>query len=592
VKALLTVNVLFWLCASYAYADHNEEVERFIIAGQTATYDCPKSDITPALDRYLANQDLAKGQKDRLSLIKSHSLICVGQYHHAQDILDTLLNDNSIDKESALYAGAVYQVGFILDVQENPKRCEYYAEAQDLARDRYSDIYLSAQLGLITVCNQDTTDISVKLGKLYALLERFVEIGDVAAIAHIHNNIGLLYGSIGQNELAAEQYLKSYYMGLEVYTTSNQLATLISAVSANMASGDFVAAKQNIEIFRQANVEVNTPLTNAWLHYAESRYYFRLEEYENLRNSLLKLHFYLPKVSSTIIHRNAKLYAIALCIYDDDASCVDAFLTQQEQMSDSEHKRFLAKRDYLWVMSQAYFYTKNIEKAEKTFKLYAKLSNQQILDQQRSGRVLGVANLHGQITSLENELLEQESQKYRSIVMLTAAFILLLAGVYFFVVKRYIRRVSTDTLTGLLNERAVITLMRRLPQAQTSRTNALAVIEIGHIRRITAKYGHIAAERALQAASVSLRKVTREEDIIGRLGNDQFVVCLRNIDESLALESFERVQNALDDTQFISKAGQQESIESQLSVYLSTEGLSDIDDVLADMRGSFTNEDA
>ena len=193
-KALLTVNVLFWLCASYAYADHNEEVERFIIAGQTATYDCPKSDITPALDRYLANQDLAKGQKDRLSLIKSHSLICVGQYHHAQDILDTLLNDNSIDKESALYAGAVYQVGFILDVQENPKRCEYYAEAQDLARDRYSDIYLSAQLGLITVCNQDTTDISVKLGKLYALLERFVEIGDVAAIAHIHNNIGLLYG--------------------------------------------------------------------------------------------------------------------------------------------------------------------------------------------------------------------------------------------------------------------------------------------------------------------------------------------------------------------------------------------------------------
>ena len=69
-------------------------------------------------------------------------------------------------------------------------------------------------------------------------------------------------------------------------------------------------------------------------------------------------------------------------------------------------------------------------------------------------------------------------------------------------------------------------------------------------------------------------------------------MCLRNIDESLALESFERVQNALDDTQFISKAGQQESIESQLSVYLSTEGLSDIDDVLADMRGSFTNEDA
>jgi diguanylate cyclase (GGDEF)-like protein len=576
---------------SYAYADHYEDVEKFIIAGQAATYDCPKSDITPTLDQYLAEKDLAKGQKDRLSLIKSHSLICVGQYQHAQEILDTLLNDDSINKHSALYAGAVYQIGFILDVQENPKRCEYYSEAQELARNRYSDIYLSAQLGLITVCNQETTDISVKLSKLYALLERYLEIGDVAAIAHIHNNIGLLYGSIGQNELAAEQYLKSYHMGLAVYETSNQLATLISAISANMASGDFVAAKENIEIFRQANIEVNTPLTNAWLHYAESRYYFRIEEYENLRNSLLKLNFYLPKVSSNIIHRNAKLYTIALCMHDDDKQCVQGFLTEQEALSSNEHKKFLAKRDYLWVMIHAYFYTRQLEKAQRTFRLYAEVSNKQILDQQHSGRVLGVANLHGQITSLETELQEQESQKYQSIVILTLAFIIMLAGVYFFVVKRYIKRVSTDTLTGLLNERAVIGMIRRLPPAQQGRTNALALIEISHIRRLASKYGHIAGETALQAASSSLRRVTREEDIIGRLGGEQFVLCLRNIDESLALESFQRVEDVLDDTQFVAAAGQQEGIDSQVSMYLSVEGFSDIEDVLSDMRNSFKNED-
>ena len=586
-KALLAINVLFWLCASYAYADHNEEVEKFIIAGQAATYDCPKSNITPTLNSYLASDDLAKGQKDRLSLIKSHSLICVGQYSQAQDILDALLDDEAVSKSSALYAGAVYQAGFILDVQENPQRCNYYAEAQDLARDRFSDIYLSAQLGLITVCNQHNTDISVKLGKLYALLEQFLEIGDVAAIAHIHNNIGLLYGSIGQNELAAEQYLKSYHMGLEVYETSNQLATLISAISANMASGDFVAAKENIEIFRKANLGVNTPLTNTWLHYAESRYYFRIEEYENLRNSLLKLHFYLPKVSSKIIHRNAKLYAIALCIHDDDAQCVQSFLAEQEALSNSEHKKFLAKRDYLWVMTHAYFYTGNLKQAQRTFRRYAQVSNQQILDQQHSGRVLGVANLHGQITSLESELEQQEAQEYRSIVLLSLAFILLLAGVYFFVVKRYIKRVSTDALTGLLNERAVIAIMRRLPTAQDGRTNALALIDISNARTVKQKYGHIAEERALTAVSECLHKVTREEDIVGRVGSEQFVVCLRSINESLAREFFERVQNGLADTQFIATVGEKVSIESQMSVYLSVEGLSDIEDVLSDMRDSF-----
>lgn len=591
VKGLLAINVFFWLCTSYAYAEHSEEVEKFIIAAQAATYDCPKSDINSALDTYLASDEIIKGQQDRLRLIKSHSLICVGQYEQARDILNGLFNDNTIDKSSALYAGAVYQLGFILDVQENPQRCDYYAQAESLARVRYSDIYLSAQLGLITVCNQKTTDISVKLGKLYSLLEKFVELDDIAAVAHIHNNIGLLYGSIGQNELAAEQYLKSYYMGLEVYATNNQLATLISAISANIASGDVVAAKQNIEIFRRANLSVNTPLTNAWLHYAESRYYFRLEDYDHLRNSLLKLHFYLPKVSSDIIHRNAKLYGVALCIYDKDTQCVEGFLAEQEALSKPQHKKFLARRDYLWVMANAYFYTNNLESAEKIFDLYTRLANKQILDQQRSGRVLGVANLHSQITSLETELEQQAVQKYRSIVILSLGFILLLAGVYFLVVKRYIKSVSSDTLTGLFNERAVIGMMRRLPQAQNGRTNALALINISNVRDVQSKHGHIAGDRALQAVTYCLHKVTREEDVVGRVGSEQFVVCLRSIDEALAREFFERIQSALNDTQFIAAVGEQVLIESQMSIYLSVEGFSDIEEVLADMRDSLSDKD-
>ncbi|WP_339767277.1 GGDEF domain-containing protein [uncultured Paraglaciecola sp.] len=587
-KVLLAVSVFVWLSTSYAYAEQSEDIEKFIIAAQAATYDCPKSDITLTLDNYLVSDDLDKDQHDRLNLIKSHSLICVGQYEHARDILNQLFNDDSIDKSSALYAGAVYQLGFIFDVQENPKRCDYYSQAESLARDRYSDIYLSAQLGLITVCNQNSTDISVKLGKLYSLLEKFVELGDVAAIAHIHNNIGLLYGGIGQNELAAEQYLKSYYMGLEVYATNNQLATLISAISANMASGDFVAAKQHIEIFRRANLTVNTPLTNAWLHYAESRYYFRLQEYKYLRNSLLKLNFYLPKVSSDIIHRNAKLYGIALCVYDNNKTCVETFIQEQEALSDSQHRKFLARRDYLWVMANAYFYTDNLVKAQDVFDLYVELTNKQILDQQRSGRVLGVANLHSQITSLENELEQQETQKYRSIVMLTLAFILLLAGVYFFIVKRYIKNVSSDTLTGLYNERAVVGMMRRLPHAQNGRTNALALIDISNVRTVQGKHGHTVGEKALQAVSHCLLKVTREEDVVGRVGNEQFVVCLRNIDETLAREFFERVQSALNDTQFLARVGEYVSIESQMSIYISVEGFSDIEEVLSDMRDSFT----
>ena len=242
-------------------------------------------------------------------------------------------------------------------------------------------------------------------------------------------------------------------------------------------------------------------------------------------------------------------------------------------------------------MANAYFYTNNLESAEKIFDLYTRLANKQILDQQRSGRVLGVANLHSQITSLETELEQQAVQKYRSIVILSLGFILLLAGVYFLVVKRYIKSVSSDTLTGLFNERAVIGMMRRLPQAQNGRTNALALINISNVRDVQSKHGHIAGDRALQAVTYCLHKVTREEDVVGRVGSEQFVVCLRSIDEALAREFFERIQSALNDTQFIAAVGEQVLIESQMSIYLSVEGFSDIEEVLADMRDSLSDKD-
>jgi GGDEF domain-containing protein len=78
--------------------------------------------------------------------------------------------------------------------------------------------------------------------------------------------------------------------------------------------------------------------------------------------------------------------------------------------------------------------------------------------------------------------------------------------------------------------------------------------------------------------------VTREKDIIGRIGAKQFIVCLVNIEDAVAKELFGRIKKVLADVRFISISGEKVDVLSNMYVYSSVTNLSDIDEVLAEIR--------
>ncbi|MFT6897655.1 MAG: diguanylate cyclase (GGDEF)-like protein [Paraglaciecola sp.] len=585
-KVTLLLHVLAVSLVIFSHSGLANEVDDFIDNNRAKTFDCPRSEMKGELDAHLAQENVPTEQYAQLRLLKSHLLICVGQYNAAQTLLQQLVKDIEQDKTSAVYAGAMYQLGFILDVQEDPDRCGYYRQAESLARDKFADIYLSAQLGQITVCNRDDSDLSLKLSRLFALLEKYLSQGDVAAIAHIHNYIGLLYGEIGQNVLASEQYLKAYKMGLSVYEEKNQMATLISLNSANMAAGDYKAAKDSIEMLRKANLQVNTPLTNVWLHYAESRYYFRLGDFEGLRNSLLKLRLYLPRVSLNSINKRVEMYATSLCVHDANSACVQEYLDTQQKLPADALERNMGNQDYLAIIFNSHFLLGNYQQAQQIFKIYTEVMSQKIHQQQRSGRVLGVANLHGEITSLESKLILEKQQRYQSVVIVSAGFILFLVLVYLFIVKRYISTVSADAVTGLPNERTLLAELKRVPAPKKGRTNALALCDVSNFSRINKQFGHVSGDLALKTVANCLRKITRDGDIVGRIGAQQFIVCLKGIDEILAKEFFDRILDALHESVFQTEQGERLNIESTMSIYMTMGRFHDLDEVLSDMRDS------
>ena len=561
-----------------------DNIDDFIQSIHVATYDCPDDKFMPQVNEYLKPRSVLPEQLIKFKVHKAHWLICVGKNDEAQIMLENLLSDPVMDKNSQSYANVHYQLGFIFDVQEKPEKCDFYRKSEQLAKDKFSDVYLSSQLGLITVCGKNDNNVGVNLGRLFALLKLYSLKDDQKAMAHIHNNIGLLFSSIGQRSLAADQYEKSYKIGLKVYEQKNQLNTLISLITAYSGSGDYEKAKLMINVLGKHNVTVNTPLSNSLFHYAQSRQAYRTNDYESLRNSLRSWDVFLKQMSSHTMDMLYEWYAAALCLYDEDRVCVNDFL-QKQDASPSAMPASLSKHlYYIAFLVKAQLFLGNVEATKLSFDNYFSISLDKIKKQQTSARILGVASLHNEIIGLESSLAESEEQRLQIILLVLMTILGLIALGYLFWGRGYLRKIATDPLTGLSNEHSVLAKIKKVKAPIDDKVNALALFDVSNFTSVNTKYGYKAGELALKQVANCLKQVTREKDIVGRVGADQFIVCLVNIEDMVAKELFSRVQKALADVRFKLGSSLKVDVHSNMHVYNSVNSLSDADDVLAEIR--------
>jgi diguanylate cyclase (GGDEF)-like protein len=579
----LILKTLFFVCLFISYSQRvlADSVDDFIQSIQVATYDCPEDKFIRQVNEYLRSRSVLPEQIIKFRVYKSHWLICVGKNDEAQIMLENLLSDPLMDKNSQSYANVHYQLGFIFDVQEKPEKCDFYRKSEQLAKNKFNDIYLSSQLGLITVCG-DVDNVGVKLGRLLSLLKSNLLKGDQKALAHIHNNIGLLYSSIGQRSLAADAYQKSYQIGLNVYEEKHQLNTLISIVTAHSGSGDYDEAKLMIDELGKRNLEVNTPLSNSLFHFAMSRQAYRTNDYESLRKSLRVWDVFLQQTSNQTMQMLYELYVASLCLYDEDKSCVNDFL--QKQNASAMSTRLSKHLYYIAFLVKANLFLGNIEAAQLSFNNYSSISLEKLKKQQASARVLGVANLHNEIINLETSLAKSKAHRLQTIVMALITILGLITLGYLFWGKGYLRKLASDPLTVLSNEHSALAKIKKVKVPTETKVNSLALFDVSNFISINVKYGYKAGELALKQVADCLKQVTREQDIVGRVGAEQFIVCLVNIEELVANELFSSVQTVLADLRFRVDNNKRVDVHTNMHVYSSLNSLSDIDNVLAEIR--------
>ncbi|MBR1692764.1 MAG: diguanylate cyclase [Lachnospiraceae bacterium] len=95
------------------------------------------------------------------------------------------------------------------------------------------------------------------------------------------------------------------------------------------------------------------------------------------------------------------------------------------------------------------------------------------------------------------------------------------------VVKAYSEAMEiaqTDSLTGIYNRATTQKLIENILQLEVSHTHALFMIDVDNFKLINDNYGHIYGDKILKELAEALKTSFGENEIIGRMGGDEFAV--------------------------------------------------------------------
>lgn len=99
-------------------------------------------------------------------------------------------------------------------------------------------------------------------------------------------------------------------------------------------------------------------------------------------------------------------------------------------------------------------------------------------------------------------------------------------------------QLRTDTLTGALNRGAFMeTANAVFAQPRNGGLHALVMVDVDHFKQINDRFGHGYGDRVLSRICDLLRNALRADDLVGRIGGDEFVLLLKNVVNHEALQT-------------------------------------------------------
>lgn len=438
-------------------------------------------------------------EADYFTLLKGYENALLGDYNHALQILDPLLNKR-----------LTTVISF---------------------RARLLSINLF-------IMSKDYVKAFVLLGDINEQLD---QIDDEVARTQAIANIAMLYNEIERYDISlfyTERFLQSQTEPSMVCRV--QVHRMLSLLKLEKVTDFFADVDAAIQSCRQTNEKIPELIIqyyNMQALIAQGRYQEVLNLFKANKTAVLQTAYPVVIAGVWTVAANAFLQA---------GDVEQAETLAYQALKHIEHIDVSLAHVELYTLliklkKQQGDYRETVVFFEKLSELQKKYSDNKISQQLAYHQAKGESAVKNQrialldkdneVLALQRDLYEQEARQNRLLVLILAAVLLLASLVAYRGIagrQRFKKIAEYDQLTGISNRyhftnQALVALEYCEKNAKPV---AVMLFDLDHFKQINDIHGHAAGDFALQAVVKTCRNFMRNNDIFGRIGGEEFAVVL------------------------------------------------------------------
>jgi diguanylate cyclase (GGDEF)-like protein len=137
-----------------------------------------------------------------------------------------------------------------------------------------------------------------------------------------------------------------------------------------------------------------------------------------------------------------------------------------------------------------------------------------------------------------------------------------------------------DPLTGVLTKRGLEKAINRLIAKLDNAEACVVMMDVDHFKSVNDTHGHGAGDRVLQSAVEACRASVRPQDVVARVGGEEFAIILPGMTLSEGLKAAERMRQGIAAQSTKTREGEI-SVTASFGVAMASPGLRDIEKALA-----------
>jgi diguanylate cyclase (GGDEF)-like protein len=103
---------------------------------------------------------------------------------------------------------------------------------------------------------------------------------------------------------------------------------------------------------------------------------------------------------------------------------------------------------------------------------------------------------------------------------------------------------TTDYLTGMINRRAMISLLEQEFKRikRSGEDSSIILIDLDHFKQVNDRFGHEMGDKLLMYVSQTLRSMLRDQDAVARWGGEEILILLPGTEKTGAKEVAEKIR--------------------------------------------------